>query len=59
MAEVELTVEVKELELTYNQHENFVSFRFNQSGEYQVKLKFTDLAGNQYIKEPTFIIHES
>ena len=56
ITEVELKVELKELELKYNQLEETVSFRFNKSGEYKLDLKFTDLEGNEYIKKPTFII---
>ena len=58
MSEVELKKELKELEFKYNQLEEKVSFRFNKSGEYKLDLKFTDLEGNEYIKEPTFIIND-
>ena len=51
-------MELKELDLNFNQLEDFVSFRFNKSGEYKLDLKFTDLAGNEYTKEPLFIIND-
>ena len=57
IAKIELVEYMKELEFTYNPNEDFVSFIFNKIGEYKVELKFTDLAGNEYIKEPKFIIY--